>query len=242
MDKNAQLWPDEELFRLLQNDDRHAFEIIYNRYVSKLYLSAYSILRDEDLCKDLVQEVLVQLWIRRGESNIITLKSYLFTAVRYKVLKAVKLNARKTIIEEGELERIAGFTPDKDKLTEDDISRLLDQGIAELPEKCREIFILSRKEYLSNKEIADRLGIATKTVENQMTIALRRLRVVLKHFLFLVFILTFLFLTIKECPIQSSCMLRVRASVTPEEVQLPHFDIAPARNVTSSLPTDNIPY
>ncbi|MES2276055.1 MAG: RNA polymerase sigma-70 factor [Bacteroidota bacterium] len=235
MDKNAQLWSDEELFRLLQNDDRHAFEIIYNRYVSKLYLSAYSILRDEDLCKDLVQEVLVQLWIRRGESNIVALQSYLFTAVRYKVLKAVKLNARKTIIEEGELERLAGFTPDKDKLTEDDISRLLDQGIAELPEKCREIFILSRKEYLTNKEIADRLGIATKTVENQMTIALRRLRVVLKHFLFFVCFLTFLFITIKQYPIQPARMLSVRVYFTPGGIRLPHLDTAPAKNTSISL-------
>jgi RNA polymerase sigma-70 factor (family 1) len=235
MDKNAQLWPDDELVKLLQNDDRHAFEIIYNRYVTKLYLSAYSILQDEDLCKDLVQEVLVQLWIRRGESNIITLQSYLFTAVRYKVLKAIKLNARKTIIEEGELERIAGFTPDKDKLTEDDISRLLDQGIAELPEKCREIFILSRKEYLSNKEIADRLGIATKTVENQMTIALRRLRVVLKHFLFLVCILTILFLTMRQKLSQPLRMLSVKEYVTPREVQLSHLNIVLAKDVTSSL-------
>jgi RNA polymerase sigma-70 factor (family 1) len=235
MDKNAQLWSDEELFRLLQDDDRHAFEIIYNRYVSKLYLSAYSIIRDEDLCKDLVQEVLVQLWIRRGESNIVALQSYLFTAVRYKVLKAVKLNARKTIIEEGELERLAGFTPDKDKLTEDDISRLLDQGIAELPEKCREIFILSRKEYLSNKEIADRLGIATKTVENQMTIALRRLRVVLKHFLFLLCILTFLLLMRKQYPIQSSRMLSDNSYMGSMRVQLPHFEMPSAKNVTSGF-------
>ena len=190
MDKSAQLWPDEKLIQQLQQDDRYAFEIIYNRYVAKLYLSAYSILKDEDQCKELVQEILVQLWIRRKESQIISLQSYLLTAVRYKVLKVLQRDAKKVIIEEGELEQLGGIKADHDRLTENDINRLLDQGVAELPEKCREIFIMSRKQYLSNKEIAEQLGITTKTVENQMTIALRRLRVVLKHFLCWVIVLT----------------------------------------------------
>jgi RNA polymerase sigma factor (sigma-70 family) len=61
-------------------------------------------------------------------------------------------------------------------LLQHDISRVLEDNVAQLPEKCRQIFTLSRKEYLSNKEIATRLGISIKTVENQMTIALRYLR------------------------------------------------------------------
>jgi len=74
------------------------------------------------------------------------------------------------------LERIAGFTPDNDKLTEEDISRLLDQGIAELPEKCREVFLLSRNEHLSHRQISERLGISEKTVDDHITRALKKLR------------------------------------------------------------------
>jgi RNA polymerase sigma factor (sigma-70 family) len=69
-------------------------------------------------------------------------------------------------------------------LIEKDIDQLLDQGIAKLPGKCRQIFLLSRKEHLSTKEIARWLGIAPKTVENQITIALHRLRATLGDFLF----------------------------------------------------------
>jgi RNA polymerase sigma factor (sigma-70 family) len=61
---------------------------------------------------------------------------------------------------------------------------LLDQGIAELPEKCRQVFLLSRKQDLSTREIAVQLGIAPKTVENQLTTALRRLRATLGNSLF----------------------------------------------------------
>jgi RNA polymerase sigma-70 factor (ECF subfamily) len=69
------------------------------------------------------------------------------------------------------------------KLFQDDIAHLLEDGVAQLPEKCRQIFTLSRKEYLSNKEIAARLNISIKTVENQITIALRYLRTGLTDYL-----------------------------------------------------------
>ncbi|MEC5144297.1 RNA polymerase sigma-70 factor [Chitinophaga sp. 212800010-3] len=187
---NTPEWSDEELVAALKQGDRQAFEEIYNRYASRLFLSAFNILRDRDRCKDLVQEVLVQLWIRREETTILLLRNYLLTAVRYQVLKALRSDSKRVIIEEGEMETLMGVLPLKDHLEESDINRLLDEGIAALPEKCRQIFVMSRKEFLSNKEIAERLGISIKTVENQMTIALHRLRVVMGEFLFWACVLT----------------------------------------------------
>jgi RNA polymerase sigma-70 factor (ECF subfamily) len=80
------------------------------------------------------------------------------------------------------LEELFSNNGGEDLLSEKDINRLLDQGVAELPEKCRQIFIMSRKEHLSTKQIAERLGIAPKTVENQLTVALGRLRKTLGDF------------------------------------------------------------
>jgi RNA polymerase sigma-70 factor (ECF subfamily) len=156
-----------------------------------LYLAAFSIIKDADACKDIVQDVLLQLWIKKDDVEIITLKPYLFTAVRYKVLTFIKsASNRKVFIEEGELERLIGFDLMKDRLNEDDIEKLLAQGVALLPNRCQQVFLLSRKEYLSNKEIAEIMGISVKTVEAQMTIALRQLRIIMGDYLFLIFVLS----------------------------------------------------
>ncbi|SMC87334.1 RNA polymerase sigma-70 factor [Pedobacter nyackensis] len=177
---------DEALLSLLESDDESGLKLIYDQYWEQLYLAAFSILRDADPCKDIVQDVLLQLWVRRAEVKIDSLKSYLFTAVRYKVLTYIKsANNRKVFIEDGELERLAGFDLMKDRLNEQDVEKLLEQGVALLPKRCQEVFLLSRMEFLSNKEIASRMGISVKTVEAQMSIALKQLRIVMGEVLFL---------------------------------------------------------
>jgi RNA polymerase sigma-70 factor (family 1) len=177
---------DEELIYLLETDDESGLKLIYNQYWEQLYLAAFSILKDADPCKDIVQDVLLRLWVRRAEVKIDSLKSYLFTAVRYKVLTYIKsANNQKVFIEPDELEKLAGFSLMKDRLNEQDVEKLLEQGVALLPKRCQQIFLLSRMEHLSNKEIASRMGISVKTVEAQMTIALKQLRIVMGEVLFL---------------------------------------------------------
>lgn len=177
---------DEELLSLLKTEDKHGLQLIYSKYWEQLYLAAFSILRDPDPCKDIVQDVLLQLWIRRNEVKIDSLKSYLFTAVRYKVLTYIKsASNRKVFIEDGELERLADFDTMSDSLHQQDVEKLLEKGIELLPKRCKEVFLLSRKEFLSNKEIAVRMGISVKTVEAQMSIALKHLRIVMGEVLFL---------------------------------------------------------
>ncbi|WP_207534198.1 RNA polymerase sigma-70 factor [Desertivirga arenae] len=168
---------------LLKEGDRKAFELVFNSYWSKLYLYAYNILRDKGVCEDIVQEVLVSLWVKRESQEIDSLGSFLFTAVRYQVLKVIRSGK----VREGffqEIEKMSMSTP-AEQLEEKDLANLIDARIDELPGKCREIFLLSRKEQLSNREIAERLGISIKTVENQITIAIRRLRSDLGDVLFL---------------------------------------------------------
>lgn len=72
---------------------------------------------------------------------------------------------------------------DENALSTDDIENILNNAVNSLPEKCREVFILSRMEGLKYREIADRLNISTKTVENQMNTALKKLRIELKEYL-----------------------------------------------------------
>ncbi|SEM85002.1 RNA polymerase sigma-70 factor, ECF subfamily [Mucilaginibacter gossypiicola] len=177
----VQLFSDDRLIGLIQENDLAAFEHIYNKYWSKLYLSAYNILRDRQVSEDITQEVLVNLWIKRTTLQVVSLNAYLYTAVRYQVFNVLRSGKVKAGLFNN-LEELFSNNGGEEILSEKEINRLLEQGIAELPDKCRQIFIMSRKEHLSTKEIAERLGISPKTVENQLTIALNRLRKTLGDF------------------------------------------------------------
>lgn len=168
---------DAELLESIRLDNREAFELIYNKYWSKLYISAYKILRDRQGSEDIVQEVLVQLWLKRNTQQIENLNAYLYTAIRFQVFSTIrKGKVRETLfLEIADFE--IGDSNAEEKLMTFDFNRRLDESMADLPDKCREIFVLSRKNHLSNKEIAEKLNISPKTVENQLTIAIRKLRI-----------------------------------------------------------------
>jgi RNA polymerase sigma-70 factor (ECF subfamily) len=180
-DKEYQMWPDARLLEQLRLDDRKAFEILYHKYSSKLFYAAYNLFRDKDVCEDLVQELFIDLWTKRNQLNITSLEAYLKVAVRHRVL--FYLRTKKASVDLTVIETLVEKYSADSKLFQDDIAHLLEDGVAQLPEKCRQIFTLSRKEYLSNKEIATRLNISIKTVENQITIALRYLRTGLTDYL-----------------------------------------------------------
>ncbi|WP_316817599.1 RNA polymerase sigma-70 factor [Pedobacter nyackensis] len=193
------VYEDHELTALLKADHQVALKHIYEKYWKRLYLSAYSVLKDNEQSKDIVQDVLLQLWVRKNEVKIEKLSSYLFTAVRYKVLSYVRsADHRKVFVEEGELEQLAGVQESHNNLDINDINNILEAGIAALPERCREVFMLSRKELLSNKEIAERMGITVKAVESQMTIALKQLKAKMGDFFFLALIIALIISMMKK--------------------------------------------
>ncbi|MBE9583230.1 RNA polymerase sigma-70 factor [Mucilaginibacter sp. JRF] len=176
-----QLWPDDKLLELLKLDDRAAFEMLYTRYSAKVFHVAYNLFRDKYVCEDLVQELFTDIWFKRHQLHISSLSGYLKVAIKNRVL--VYIRTQKATIDIDTIDRMMEQYSTDSKVMQNDIARLLDEGIAGLPEKCRQIFLLSRKEYLSNKEIAEKLNISVKTVENQMTIALRYLRTGLTDYL-----------------------------------------------------------
>ncbi|WP_413666874.1 RNA polymerase sigma-70 factor [Mucilaginibacter sp. Mucisp86] len=189
------LYEDHELLLMLKSNNELGLKCIYDKYWNRLYLSAFSIIKETEPCEDIVQDVLLQLWLKRSEVEIYSLKSYLFMAVRYKVLSFIRSAGNRTVfICPGELEQLAGIEELKDRLNERDINDMLNNGIALLPERCKEVFTLSRKEFLTNRQIAERMGISIKTVEAQMTIALRQLRKGMSDFLYALIVI---FLLIK---------------------------------------------
>src|SRR3569833_704755 len=158
-------WTETELLDQLRRDDRLAFETIYNKYWSKLYISAYKLLRDRQASEDIVQEVLVQLWVKRHKQEIASLNAFLYTAIRYQVFNAIRNGkVRESLFTE--VEELFVNNHAENNLLAFDFNRKLDESMAGLPEKCRQIFSLSRKEHLSTKKNTKRLGLSPKTVEN----------------------------------------------------------------------------
>lgn len=183
-------YSDNELLDRLKQGDAWAFELIYRKYSSPLYQAAYKILQDTDICEDIVQDLFVELWSKRYSLNIVKLQSYLYTSARNNVLMVIRSNKIKVDI--AELERLTSAYNSDELVLEKDLKQSLNQGLELLPEKCRTIFQMSRYGHLSHKEIASHLNISVKTVENQIGIALKRLKITLSDFLNL-FILLYIF-------------------------------------------------
>jgi RNA polymerase sigma-70 factor (family 1) len=172
------VYTDNDLVKLLAQDDPHAFEQLYTRHWAHLYQSAFFVLHDRDACKDIVQDVFAWLWEHRYSLQVASVTAYLKAAVKFKIANYIRSGR----VRHSFFEELAHFTPSvlspgAEELAEvRELQTIIQQAIVKLPAKCQEIFRLSREERLTNQEIADRLGLSVKTVENQMTIALRRLR------------------------------------------------------------------
>jgi RNA polymerase sigma-70 factor (ECF subfamily) len=191
---NKELLPGTaEIWKLFREDSEDAFKALYHQYWADMYKAAFNILRDRDQSMDIVQELFIWLWEHRKQLDIkSSFKGYLLAAVKFKAANCIRNGRTRDDI----FKRIASiqtpvFSHEAGELLEiKELEEVIRHTVEGLPEKCRTIYQLSRRERLSNKEIAHELGISVKTVENQMTIALKRLRIVLtKLFFFIVFFL-----------------------------------------------------
>lgn len=172
------VYTDNDLVKRLAQDDQQAFEQLYTRHWAHLYQAAFAILRDGDACKDIVQDVFAWVWEHRYTLDVQSIKAYLKAAVKFKIANYIRSGrVRHSFFEELAVFTPSGLPPGAEELAEvKELQTIIQQAIVKLPARCQEIFRLSREERLTNQEIADRLGVSVKTVESQMTIALRRLR------------------------------------------------------------------
>jgi RNA polymerase sigma-70 factor (ECF subfamily) len=169
---------DCELIVLLKSGDQTAFAEIYERYWTVLFLHARNLLRNNEEAADIVQELFTGLWLKSKSLDLSgSLSSYLYKAVRNRVFDHLK---HKKVMNDY-LKSINDFMLEEqlisdDLLREKELAAIIENEINALPEKMREVFILSRKQYLSYQQIALQLNISEHTVKSQISNALRILR------------------------------------------------------------------
>ena len=154
--------------------DKYSFEELFREYFPPLMLFARKILVDEDDAREVVHNVFINLWEKREEIDLsVSLKSYLFTSVHNRSLNVIR--DRKKFSSE-EVPEMAGEWDVSTQIESMELEEKIRETIDALPEKCREIFEMNRFDGLKYSEIATKLGISVKTVENQMSKALKILR------------------------------------------------------------------
>ncbi len=169
----------EILIRHLKEGSETAYEILFKEYYLRLVMYAYRFLGDLELSKELVQDLFVTLFEKRESLHIqSSLASYLYKAVHNRSLNYIqaqksKLNYTNHILNNAEtlddsIEQEMGRT---------ELESALLEAIGELPERCRLIFKLNRFEGLSNSEIAQKLALSKRTVETQISKAIKLLRI-----------------------------------------------------------------
>lgn len=183
---------DIDLWERISKDDEAAFKVLFQRYWSLLYTTLFYYIKDKDGCADVVHDIFISLWNRRHRLEIFSFKYYLTHAARYMAYKYLKANDNYEIELTPAIEYRAGFSNnDADiKFTNEVLEQKLNKHLKDLPQRCREIFLLSRKDFLTNDEIALQLKISKRTVENQLTFALRHLRYALNDILQLLVLLS----------------------------------------------------
>ncbi|WP_286847207.1 RNA polymerase sigma-70 factor [Proteiniphilum sp. UBA5463] len=154
---------------------------MYKNYFKVLYLFAIRIVGDASSAEDIVQDVFTECWMKRNSLDLSrSLKPYLYKLTYNRSLDFLKLsdNKRVTISDRFSLSdeiMYSAFTLDE-QLYSDEIGKEISNCVAELPDKCKQVFLLSRHDDLKNREIAEKLNISIKTVEKHISKALQTIR------------------------------------------------------------------
>lgn len=170
---------DADLWSLVEKNSHRAFDEIYRRYWQKVYSEANKVLRDPEVSSDITQEVFINIWDKRSNTTIANIPSYLYGMTRNQVFKHLR-NGKIAQMHLSRINQIVSLNQTEQMVNYHQLREMYASSLSGLPERCREVFQLSRDEHLSTKEIATRLQISPKTVENQITKALKYLRAVLQ--------------------------------------------------------------
>lgn len=163
------------LLKLIKEGDQIAFKHLFYLYADSLERFILCYINERDKAQEIVLDIFTYIWEKREQFEIrLTLKAYLFQSAKNKAF--THLRDRKVPLYLDDVDWSSKIQEYNSELEIEELSKLIESAVGLLPEKCRIIFEKSRKEQLTNKEIASKLNISEKTVEGQITIALRKIR------------------------------------------------------------------
>ncbi len=172
------LLPTSELQALVQAKDERAFRALYDRFWDKIFVICNNRVQNVEVAQDIVQDIFLSIWAHQDIAGIQNLEAYLFQATKFSVIKYFNKSARYTSVDNtvlGLLDRVEEVDIDE-ALHSKFLQELIFQEVERLPKRTQIIFNYSRKEHLNSKEIAEKLHISHRTVENQLSFALKELR------------------------------------------------------------------
>jgi len=167
------------------NLDKATFERLFKEEFKGLVLFAIQYVKDYEAAREIVQETFVTLWSKRDQIDLSkAVKTYLTTSVKNRSLNFLRDNKKfdSNLLIHEDLYPTPVYQQ-SDQLVETELKDRITKAIDELPDRCREVFLLNRNEHLKYQEIADKLDISVKTVETQMSKALQHMRVRLREYL-----------------------------------------------------------
>lgn len=162
------------LLKLIQTGDEHAFKYLFDTYFVSLCRYMHLYLDDTQEVEEIGLDIFLYIWEHREQISItISLKAYLFQAARNRCLNCLR-NRKQTL----SIDEVGDISDDETAsiLEMEELNQLIQEAIYSLPERCQEVFRKSREENLTNQRIADEMQISLKTVEAQITKALKRIK------------------------------------------------------------------
>jgi RNA polymerase sigma-70 factor (ECF subfamily) len=186
---------DADLQHLLKNDSERAFEKLFNRYSERIFNFAFTYLKNHSECEELVQDVFVKLWQNRSKIDASrNIKSYIFKIAVNSIYDLARKNKQKEIYQKILKD---DYTQTEDstwnEVVYNELTENLNNLIDKLPTERKKIFKLSRVENLSSKEIAHKLNLSQRTVENQLYRTVKYLRQKIDKESYLMLLLFFLY-------------------------------------------------
>jgi len=189
----ANLPSDAILLNLIKDGNLDSFNILFERYWKELFTTIFSVCPDNEVCSEIVHDIFLNLWIKREKLQIEYFKGYITASARYHVYRHLKNVKSKPLEYREDLDygNLVAVNDGESNIRYRELEKKVEEELEELPSRCRQIFTMSRMQQLTNDEIAARLDISKRTVENQLTYALRHLRLSIRHFLFFFILLPF---------------------------------------------------
>ena len=166
-----------------QIDDRHRITVLYNMFWRELYIVAFRRLKNEENTEDILQDIFLSLMERDVNlDNEPSVRALLHKRLKSRIIDFFRKELIISMYQDYSLQADSEVSYSDTELMNRELEAVVQLEVENLPVKMKEIFLLSREEHLSTEEIANRLSISEKTVRNQLSTALKRIKTTIKRY------------------------------------------------------------